>query len=468
MSDIVTPVFRPLPYIEPERAFQSFVGEPGAVFLDSAANLGGRGRFSYIAADPAVTLVSAADDGADPFARLAESVLGRVTLRPAPELPPFQGGAIGYLAYEAGRHLERLPSAAETGVGLAEMYFGIYDTLLAYDHEQGRCWAVALDLPAMFGARPRQPAQARLAALVERVAASPPLAPVEWATAGQWRAEVPRQRFEAMVARAVEYIHAGDILQANITQRFLGRMPAGLTPWMLCRRARTVSPNPYGAYVECGDGRVIASASPEMFLRLDSKGGVVTRPIKGTRPRGNGAAEDARLAGELLASIKDRAENLMIVDLMRNDLARACRIGSVKVNELFGLESFANVHHLVSEIEGRLETGLGPIDLLRATFPGGSITGAPKVRAMEIIRELEPARRGPYCGTIAWIGFDGAMESSIVIRTLVIDGDDVVMQAGGGIVADSEPAAEYLESLDKAAALLSALDPSWRQGGLAA
>lgn len=461
----MTPIYRSLPYIEPERVFQSFAGRPGAVFLDSAANLGGRGRHSYIAADPYATLIGAAGDDADPFARLAAACAG-VRLDPVAGLPPFQGGAVGHLCYEAGRHLERLAPPAGAGSDLAEMRFGLYDTLLSFDHERRACWAVAVETPAGGGRRPG--AAERLDALAARALDCPALVPVDWTAAGNWRAEVSRARFEAMVARTVDYIHAGDILQANITQRFIGRMPAGLSPWMMYRRVREISANPYGAFIDCGQGRAIASASPEMFLKLDGAGRVTTRPIKGTRPRGEGAAADGRLAAELLASVKDRAENLMIVDLMRNDLARACRVGSVRVNELCALETFASVHHLVSEIEGRLCAGLGPIDLLRATFPGGSITGAPKVRAMEIIRELEPARRGPYCGTIAWIGFDGAMDSAIVIRTLVVDGDTVVAQAGGGIVADSLPAAEYAESLDKAAALLTALDPAWRRHGLAA
>jgi branched-subunit amino acid aminotransferase/4-amino-4-deoxychorismate lyase len=199
-----------------------------------------------------------------------------------------------------------------------------------------------------------------------------------------------------------------------------------------------------------GEGMAIASASPERFLQLTPEGHVSTRPIKGTRPRGRTPEEDLRLARDLLASEKDRAENLMIVDLLRNDLSRVSRLGSVEVSELAVLESFANVHHLVSEIRGTLFPNLGPVDLLRATFPGGSITGAPKIRAMEIINELEPARRGPYCGAIAWIGFDGAMDSSIVIRTLVVKDGLVAAQAGGGIVADSDPAAEYDEAMDKA------------------
>jgi para-aminobenzoate synthetase component 1 len=236
-------------------------------------------------------------------------------------------------------------------------------------------------------------------------------------------------------------------------------MPRGLDPFMLYRRLRSLSPAPFAAFISASDGTTILSASPERFLSLDPEGLVVTRPIKGTRPRGRTPGEDKALANELSLSEKDQAENLMIVDLMRNDLSRVCRLGSVEVSELATLESFANVHHLVSEVRGTLFPNLGPVDLLRATFPGGSITGAPKIRAMEIINELEPARRGPYCGAIAWIGFDGAMDSSIVIRTLVIKDGQVAAQAGGGIVADSDPAAEYDESMDKVWALLQSLDP---------
>jgi para-aminobenzoate synthetase component 1 len=282
----------------------------------------------------------------------------------------------------------------------------------------------------------------------------------DWRVRGAWRPEVSRARYQAMVRRAVEYIRAGDIFQANVTQRIIGRRPAGLDPFTLYRRLRSLSPAPFAAFVNTGRASIL-SASPERFLRLGAEGDVDTRPIKGTRPRGRGRRQDRGLAAALLASEKDRAENLMIVDLLRNDLSRVCRIGSVTVRELCALESFANVHHLVSEVRGRLDVGTGAVDLLRAAFPGGSVTGAPKIRAIEIINELEPARRGPYCGAIAWLGFDGAMEASIVIRTMVMRGDDIVAQAGGGIVADSEPADEYAESMDKAGALLQSLDPGF-------
>jgi para-aminobenzoate synthetase component 1 len=302
----------------------------------------------------------------------------------------------------------------------------------------------------------RPPARARAEALAARIRTAPALGLPDWNVRGDWRTETDRARFEAMVARTVEYIRAGDIFQANMTRRFIAALPPALDPFTLYRRLRRLSPAPFGSYVNA-PGLVLLSASPERFLALDNAGRVETRPIKGTRPRGSDPHRDARFVAELRASEKDRAENLMIVDLLRNDLSRVCAIGSVRVPELFTLETFANVHHLVSAVEGRLAPGMTALDLLIAAFPGGSITGAPKIRAIEIIHELEPAARGPYCGALAWIGFDGAMDSSIVIRSLWLADGQVVAQAGGGSVADSEPAAEYEETVVKAAPLLAAL-----------
>ena len=270
-----------------------------------------------------------------------------------------------------------------------------------------------------------------------------------------------RTEYEAKIRRVIEYIYAGDVFQVNLTQRFIGELDDGIDPFALYRRLRSINPSPYAAFLRPNDKQAIVSASPECFLKLQANHQIATWPIKGTCPRGATPQEDAALAARLQCSEKDRAENLMIVDLLRNDLSRVCSIGSVKTEKLFALESFANVHHLVSEVRGKLSHDASAVDLLKATFPGGSITGAPKIRAMEIINELEPARRGPYCGAIAWLGFDGAMEASIVIRTLTVSGQTVVAQAGGGIVADSDPAAEYAESLDKIAPLLTSLDPNW-------
>jgi para-aminobenzoate synthetase component 1 len=268
-----------------------------------------------------------------------------------------------------------------------------------------------------------------------------------------------RARYEAMIRRAIEYIYAGDVFQVNLAQRFVGRFDRRADPFALYRRLRALNPAPYAAFLRPDAESAVVSASPECFLRLTAEGHVATWPIKGTCPRGTTPEEDAALAAALQRSDKDRAENLMIVDLLRNDLSRVCAIGSVETIKLFALESFATVHHLVSEVRGDLMPGTGAVDLLRATFPGGSITGAPKIRAMEIIGELEPVRRGPYCGAVAWLGFDGAMEASIVIRTLTVAGDRVAAQAGGGIVADSDPAREYAETLDKIGPLLRAFDP---------
>jgi para-aminobenzoate synthetase component 1 len=264
-----------------------------------------------------------------------------------------------------------------------------------------------------------------------------------------------RGRYEAAVQRVIDYIHAGDIFQANLSQRFSAALPAALEPYDLYRRLRARNPASFAAFLKLGDV-TIASASPERFLRL-KEGQVETRPIKGTRPRGATPEEDRALAAALCASEKDRAENVMIVDLLRNDLSRVCRDGTVEVPALCALQTLPTVFHLVSTVTAALRPGMAATDLIAACFPGGSITGAPKIRAMEIIAELEPTRRGPYCGSIGYIGFDGSMDTSITIRTYALRGRQVTFQAGGGIVADSRPAEEYEETLAKARALIGAL-----------
>jgi para-aminobenzoate synthetase component 1 len=260
----------------------------------------------------------------------------------------------------------------------------------------------------------------------------------------------------ARVAQALEYIRAGDIYQANITAAFKARRPAARAADIF-RALQAENPAPFSAFVAFANDCAIASVSPERFVRIDHAGNTEARPIKGTRPRGATPAADAAQANALLASEKDRAENLMIVDLLRNDLSRVSRTGSVAVPRLNELESFASVHHLVSTITATLQPGKSAVDLLRAALPGGSITGAPKIRAMQIIAELEGAARGPYCGSAFWIGFDGAMDSNILIRTLTVTESEIIAQAGGGIVADSEPAGEWDEVMVKVTPLLRAL-----------
>jgi para-aminobenzoate synthetase component 1 len=433
-------------------------GEGHAVLFDSAAGDGERGRFAYLCLDPWRVIV-ADDDGTrvdgvrahvDPFTALRSGLQAMAEAVPADCPLPFPSGAAGYIGYESGRHIERLPPTKPNALALPEVVMGLYDTVVGWDLIARKAWILA-------GRRVRPDARDRADALAARIAKAAPPPPTDWTLRGSWTPERPRDHVEAAIARTVAYIHAGDIFQANITQRFLGRVPRGLDDATLYARLRALSPAPFAAFLRVGPDHAILSASPERFLRLQSDGRVETRPIKGTRPRGATPEEDARLAEELRTSEKDRAENLMIVDLMRNDLGRVCALGSVAVPQSRGLETFSRVHHLVSAVEGRLRPGLDAIDLLRATFPGGSITGAPKIRAMEIIDELEPARRDAYCGTIAWIGVDGSMDSNIVIRTLTRARDTLVAQAGGGIVADSDPAAEYEESLVKMAALLAAL-----------
>ena len=320
-----------------------------------------------------------------------------------------------------------------------------------------RAAVIAGDLVA---GRPSAASRAELAA--ERAAAALAMPPLDWTAEAEWVADLSPEDYAANVRRVLDYILAGDIYQANFTQRWIAPRPIRLDGLDLYRRLRALSPAPYAAFIQDGLGQAIVSASPERFLELSAGGRVDTRPIKGTRGRGASEAEDRELAASLLASAKDRAENLMIVDLLRNDLGRVAETGSVKVPELNALYSFASVHHLVSTVTARLRPGLGPIDLIRACFPGGSVTGTPKIRAMEIIDALEAGRRGAYCGAIGWIGLDGTMELSIAIRTMTLTQDRVIAQAGGGIVADSDPMGEYHEALTKARAMLATLDRRYR------
>jgi para-aminobenzoate synthetase component 1 len=439
----------PLPWRDPVAAFAPFAGQEGSVLLHSAVP-GPQGRWSFLCVAPAEVIV----DPADPFAAL-EALRARLPVATGTgtaEAPtPFPGGVAGWLSYEAGRHLESLPPPAADDLGTPEAAFGLYDAVIAFDHLNRRSWVTAL--PG---------AEAKAETLAAWLADTPPLPPPATAVA-EARAERTAAERAAAVRAAIDYIHAGDIFQANITQRFLADLPRGVAPFDLWRRLLALSPAPFSAMASFG-GAHLLSASPERFLHVDAGGQVETRPIKGTRPRGRSPAEDAALAATLSASAKDRAENLMIVDLLRNDLSRVCVPGSVRVPTLCGLETFSSVHHLVSVVEGRLSPGRTAVDLLRAAFPGGSVTGAPKIRAMEVIGELEPARRGPYCGTVFRLGADDALDSSIVIRSMVVGRSGrIALQAGGGIVAESDPAAEAEEALTKIRPLVRALsgkDPS--------
>ncbi|MEX0693615.1 MAG: anthranilate synthase component I family protein [Rhodospirillales bacterium] len=446
------PAHKEIPYVDPVAAFQPFAADPVAVLLDSADEGGGRGRYAYIAADPVETIILGADElgRSDPFVKL-RALLHVARLDTDPNLPPFQTGLCGLLGYELGGVIERLPSP-RLGMDFPAVAVGFYDTVIAFDTFERKAWVVGADVAAG-----RPSALRRIEAMAGRMSRLAVLPAIDRAPVAEWHWEMDKAAYEVAVQKAIDYIYAGDIFQANITTRAIAELPEGLDPFMLYRRLRWISPAPFAAYLSCGGEHKLLCASPERFLRLDATGRISTRPIKGTRPRGDVPELDAAYAVELTESAKDRAENLMIVDLLRNDISRVALIGSVAVTALCELETFARVHHLVSEVIGKLRPGFDAVDLFRATFPGGSVTGAPKIRAMEIIHELEPSRRGGYCGSIFWAGLDGSMDSNIVIRSMMVSGRTIAAHAGGGIVADSDPLSEYEEMRTKAQPLLDSV-----------
>ncbi len=444
----------------PESIFCRLHHLPWSAFLDSSLLMPGYGEFSFIGFDPYLVLLhrggetlqlrreGAAERSAEhPFKALRRVLGARRIVGQDPSLPPFTGGAIGYFAYELGRCIERLPAPVLDDIGLPEMALAFYDRVVAHHHRSGRAFLI------LSGAGDR--GRARVEAL-RRLEAKP--VPTAWDEPNGpdgFTSNFTREEYLKAVARIKEYILAGDIYQANLTQRFTTLLRQH--PWDMYRRLRRINAAPFSAYLNFGDG-VICSSSPERFLKVEERR-VETRPIKGTRKRSEDPQEDERLKDELAASAKDRAELSMIVDLERNDLGRVCEYGSVKVKEHAVIESYATVHHLVSTVTGILHEGRDEADLLRAAFPGGSITGAPKIRAMEIIDELEPTARSVYTGSIGYLGLNGKSDLNIAIRTIIVRGKRAYFQVGGGIVADSSPQDEYEETLHKGRALFAALSP---------
>ncbi len=438
---------------------------PGLIWFDSAGGPLELARYSYISAAPFDWLKFGADCQRNPFEALKET-LSRYRSEPLPDLPPFQGGAAGLFGYGLCHWIERLPRSKHDEFHVPDMAIGLYDWVAAWDHQERRCWLISTGIPSENDDHSRARTAARLEELKrlfheDRPASIHPngnrVVPTSkhvlanaWGVFSNFR----RPEFLSAISRAIEYVRAGDCFQVNLAQRLIAQLTE--SPLRLYSRLRLANPAPFAAYFDLGEFQ-IASSSPEQFLQVSRTGEIVTRPIKGTRPRRSNLAEDSAEAIALQQSEKDRAENIMIVDLLRNDLGRVCKFGSVKVAELCRLETYPTVHHLVSEVHGQLRAGLTVIDLLQAAFPGGSVTGAPKVRAMEIIAELEPNARGAYCGSLGWIGFDGAMDSNILIRTFTAGGGWLQFPVGGGIVADSIPEREYEETLHKAAGLLRAL-----------
>lgn len=482
MFPLVQPLDPPPDVAETLRRFADW---PNVVLFDSASRRKELGRYSYLVADPfEFEELSSVPFGVDPFARLREWSR-RFVSETMPELPPFQGGAAGLLSYELGGAWEQLPRPAINEFELPWLAVGLYDWVIAWDHELETAWIISQGFPAEGPDRFRRAFERMQTVLcrlndVERFAkptgsnkkrkTEPLASPFQQGSfesgehnqlAVSGGSNFTRDNYLHAVERVIEYIRAGDIFQANLSQRLL--FPSTEVTLTLYLRLRQLNPAPFAAYF-AHDDWVIASTSPERFVKV-LKGEVETRPIKGTRRRRHRPEADLFTEDELRESEKDQAENVMIVDLLRNDLSKVCKPGSIRVPSLCAVETYETVQHLVSVVRGTLDcdsTGrqLDAWDLLAAIFPGGSITGAPKVRAMEIIAELEPTVRGPYCGSLFYVGFDGSSDSSILIRTFTVRRGWIQCSVGGGIVAQSDPVAEYEETLHKAAGMLRALTPN--------
>ncbi len=439
----------------PADVFKRLVGD-GAFFLDSALNMEqDLARYSFLGHEPFMVLKSrgrtisikdksgTTEKEGNPFEELRRLINSfKAQGFSAPGIP-FTGGAVGYLSYDLCHFIERLPTNTVDDIGFPDMYFGFYDRVIVYDHHEKRC------LLAGRGAKD---------GLRHAVTAAHKGGPIESPTRKDngkpaIESNFTRDGYLAAVRRVKEYIAQGDIYQVNLSQRFETEIT--VPPHELYMRLRAMNPAPLSSYIQFDD-KAVVSSSPERFLRLRS-GRVQTRPIKGTRPRGSDADSDDRLRAELINSPKDNAELTMIVDLERNDLGRVCNYGSVRVTCKNALETHPTVFHLGATVEGDLHARYDAVDLIKATFPGGSITGAPKIRAMEIIDELEPTRRSVYTGAIGYIGFNGDMDLNIAIRTFLIKNSRAYFQVGGGIVADSNPEGEYEETLHKAKALIESV-----------
>lgn len=436
-------------FCEPAEAAAALRDLPFMTFLDSSMADRRLGRYSFIAADPfeRLTLFHAEANWVEEL----KSRLAFFRTAALPGLPPFQGGAAGLYSYELGRSLERLPAPALDRLAFPDLSLGFYDVVIALDLIERRGFILSTGFPELDPAAQGRRAIERGRFFEEKLRQTQSLAPPAQTLLNGWTSNFTRASYEAMVGEVIEKILSGDIFQANVAQRFETEVPEAFDHFSFYRQLRARNPAPFSAYLDHGDF-ILASASPERFLKVEGDR-VETRPIKGTRRRFADAILDALQATALTESRKDRAENVMIVDLLRNDLSKVCVPGSVQVPQLCGLETFASVHHLVSSVVGRLREGQSAVDLLAGAFPGGSVTGAPKVRAMEIINEMEGHARGPYCGAIGYIGFDGTMDTNIVIRTASFRNGSCVVQAGGGIVTASDPASEYDETLDKARAI---------------
>ncbi len=468
----LVPIMRVLPAdLETPVSVYLKVRNGGPSFLLESVEKGEQlGRYSFIGVNPTLTLVARGDtvafhgaghalldvvQGRDPLDVLRETLARWRPIR-VPGLPRFTGGLVGYFGYDLVRFMEQLPATARDDLGLPDGMWMLTDTLVIFDHVKHQLIVLANahldgDPTAAYAA-----AFARIQQVVERIQqplahTPPPVTP----SSDEWTSNFSQEMFEEAVRRAKAYITAGDIFQVVLSQRLSRRTQAD--PFTVYRALRMTNPSPYMFFLEFPENLCLVGSSPEMHVRLED-GVAQLHPIAGTRPRGTTPEEDARLAEELLADPKERAEHIMLVDLGRNDLGRICEYGSVQVPTLMAIERYSHVMHIVSDVVGRVRQGVDAFDVLRATFPAGTVSGAPKVRAMEIIEELEGTRRGPYAGAVGYVGFDGNMDTCITIRTIVMHGEQCYVQAGAGIVADSDPTAEYQETLNKARALTVAVE----------
>lgn len=442
--------------ISPPEALERLLQLSHPVLLESASKEKEIGRYSLLSAEPFLILKSKGskttlykngrkerETSKNPFEAVEEE-LKKYEISEEVNLP-FVGGAVGYFSYDLNRHLEELPNWAQDDLNLPDLYLAFYDWGIVYDHFKKETSLVYMEK------REAVDKAVQIKKILLKEGKEDPLK--VYPKKAKLKSNFNQKSYLEAVKKAKEYIFKGDIFQVNLSQRL--EAPLFLSPFSLYKVLQEINPSPFAAFLGFEDSTIVSS-SPERFLKVQNKE-VETRPIKGTRPRGRNPQEEEKLYWELFFSEKDRAENVMIVDLERNDLGKVCKVGSVKVQELFRVEKYATVLHLVSIVKGILRKNVGLIDLLKATFPGGSITGAPKVRAMEIIEELEPTKRNVYTGSIGYLSFNKRMDLNIAIRTFILKEDTAFFQVGGGIVADSDPEAEYQETMDKAKALIESI-----------
>ncbi|MGB8873551.1 MAG: anthranilate synthase component I [Desulfobaccales bacterium] len=454
----------------PVSAYKKLRGHGCSYLLESVEGGEKWGRFSFLGLNPSVLFqvqdgrvtisrqgreeVLPLEAGAGPFEHLRR-LLADLRAVAAPGLPRFWGGLVGYLGYDMVRYIERLPELNPPGP-MPEARLMLADNLLIFDNLRQTIKVMSLVRldPEVSLKSQYEGALAAIEVLIERLGQPVPRGlPSPPKLSGALSSNITRENFEAMVVRAKEYIAAGDVIQVVLSQCF--QTPLRHDPLDLYRALRIINPSPYMFYLDHGDLQLVG-ASPEILVRLE-EGRITYRPIAGTRPRGADEAADRVLEAELLADPKERAEHLMLVDLGRNDVGRVGKIGSIRVPELFSIERYSHVMHIVSQVEGELAPGCDGLDVLRSTFPAGTVAGAPKVRAMEIIEELEPTRRGPYAGAVGYLGFGGNLDFCITIRSFAVHGGQVYLQVGAGIVADSDPGREYQETVNKGMALMQAL-----------